>query len=44
MWGSLAQGMTAQAAEKELRLLTDELRRQHPTAVWDNESIRCSPY
>ena len=43
MWGRLAPGRTAKAAETELRVLTDELRRQHPTAVWDNESIRCSP-
>ncbi|MGC2661885.1 MAG: ABC transporter permease [Bryobacteraceae bacterium] len=43
MWGRLAPGMTAKSAEQELRVLTDELRRQHPTAVWDNESIRCSP-
>ncbi len=43
MWGRLAPGATAKSAEQELRMLTDELRRQHPTAVWDNESIRCSP-
>jgi predicted permease len=43
MWGRLAPGVTAKAAEQELRVLTDELRRQHPTAVWDNEFIRSSP-
>jgi predicted permease len=43
MWGRLAPGVTAKAAEQELRVLTDELRRQHPSAVWDNEFIRSSP-
>ncbi len=43
MWGRLAPGMTAKAAEDELRLLTNELRRRHPSAVWDNEFIRSSP-
>ena len=43
MWGRLAPGATAQTAEQELRLLTDELRREHPTAVWDKEFIQVSP-
>jgi predicted permease len=43
MWGRLAPGMTAKAAEQELRVLTNELRRQHPGAVWDNEFIQSSP-
>ncbi|HEX4773215.1 MAG TPA: ABC transporter permease [Bryobacteraceae bacterium] len=43
MWGRLGPGVTAKAAEHELRLLTNELRRQHPTAVWDNEFIQSSP-
>ncbi len=43
MWGRLAPGMTAKAAEEELRTLTNELRRQHPSAVWDNEFIQSSP-
>ncbi|MBV9502772.1 MAG: ABC transporter permease, partial [Acidobacteriaceae bacterium] len=43
MWGRLASGVTAKAAEQELRKLTNELRRQHPTAVWDNEFIQSSP-
>jgi len=43
MWGRLAAGMTAKAAEQELRVLTNELRRQHPAAVWDNEFIQSSP-
>lgn len=43
MWGRLAAGTTENAAEQELRVLTNELRRQHPTAVWDNEFIQSSP-
>ncbi|MBV9746175.1 MAG: FtsX-like permease family protein, partial [Acidobacteriia bacterium] len=43
MWGRLAHGVTAKGTEQELRMLTDELRRQHPSAVWDNEFIQCSP-
>jgi predicted permease len=43
MWGRLAPGASARTAEQELRALTDEIRRQHPTAVWDNESIQSSP-
>jgi predicted permease len=43
MWGRLAPGVTAKAAEQELAALTNELRRQHPSAVWDNEFIQSSP-
>ncbi len=43
MWGKLAPGVTAQVAEQELRSLTNELRLQHPTAVWDHEFIQISP-
>ncbi len=43
MWGKLAPGVTAQIAGQELRSLTNELRRQHPTAVWDKEFIQISP-
>ncbi len=43
MWGRLAPGVTAKAAEQELRMLTNELRRQHPSAVWDDEFIQSSP-
>jgi predicted permease len=43
MWGRLAPGVTAKAAEQELRALTDRLRKQHPEAVWDNEFIQSSP-
>ena len=43
MWGRLAPGVNAKAAEQELRALTDQLRKQHPEAVWDNEFIQSSP-
>ncbi len=43
MWGRLAPGVTAHAAEQELRSLTNELRREHPHAVWENEFIQLSP-
>ncbi len=43
MWGKLAPGVTAHAAGQELRSLTNELRREHPNAVWDHEFIQLSP-
>jgi predicted permease len=43
MWGRLAPGVSAKAAGQELRALTDELRRQHPKNIWDNEFISISP-
>ncbi len=43
MWGQLAPGVSAAAAEQELLTLTNELRRQHPDAVWDKERIQSSP-
>jgi predicted permease len=43
MWGRLAPGVSAKTAEQELRTLTDQLRKQHPEAVWDNEFLQSSP-
>ncbi|KAA6461099.1 ABC transporter permease [Acidobacteria bacterium AB60] len=43
MWARLAPGITAKAAEQELRALTDQLRLQHPEAVWKNEALQSSP-
>jgi predicted permease len=43
MWGKLAPGASATAAAQELRVLTDQIRREHPDAVWNNESIMVSP-
>ena len=43
MWGKLAPGVSAKTAEQELRALTDQLRHEHPEAVWSDESIFSSP-
>jgi predicted permease len=43
MWGRLVPGATAQAAEHNLRALTDQLRKEHPEAVWENEYLQSSP-
>ena len=43
MWGKLAPGVQPEAAARELRSLTDELRKLHPDAVWDDERIEISP-
>jgi predicted permease len=43
MWGRLAPGIKAKAAEQELLTLTNELRKQYPRLIWDNEYIRSDP-
>ncbi len=43
MWGRLAPGVTPKVAEQELKNLTDQLRKQSPKNVWDNEYIRSDP-
>lgn len=43
MWGKLAPGVSASAAGQELLALTNELRHEHPEAVWDNERVQISP-
>ncbi|HEY6444869.1 MAG TPA: ABC transporter permease [Acidobacteriaceae bacterium] len=43
MWGRLAPGIRAKTAEQELLSLTNELRRQRPKDVWENEYIQSSP-
>ena len=43
MWGRLAPGVTAKAAEQELLGLTNELRKQYPKDIWDKEYIRSDP-
>jgi predicted permease len=43
MWGRLASGVSPQVAEKELLALTNQLRRQNPKQVWDNEYIHSEP-
>ncbi len=43
MWGRLATGVSAKMAADELKTLTNELRRQHPKDIWDNEYIDIHP-
>jgi predicted permease len=43
MWARLTPGVTAKMAEQELLALTNELRRQHPKEIWDNEYIHSDP-
>jgi predicted permease len=43
MWGRLAPGISIPAATDEFRALTNQLRRQHPEAVWENEYLQVSP-
>jgi predicted permease len=43
MWGRLAAGVSAPAAEKELLELTNELRRLYPKDVWDKQFIYSEP-
>ena len=43
LWGRLAPGVSAKTSAQELRALTNELRRQHPNDIWDNEYISISP-
>jgi len=43
MWGKLTPGVSAKTAEQELRALTAEIGRQHPSAVWEGEYIQSSP-
>jgi predicted permease len=43
MWGRLAPGVSAKAAEQELLALTNQLRKIHPKDIWDNEYIRSDP-
>jgi predicted permease len=43
MWGRLAPGVTAKVAEQELVALTNELRKQHPKDIWDQEFIKADP-
>ncbi|MBW8746293.1 MAG: ABC transporter permease, partial [Acidobacteria bacterium] len=43
MWARLERGVSPKAAEQELLALTDELRRQSPKSVWDNERLVSEP-
>jgi predicted permease len=43
MWGRLAPGQNPKAAEEELRSLAAELRKQYPTAIWEDERLPSEP-
>src|SRR5580704_4331707 len=43
MWGRLAPGVTAKAAEQELLGLVNELRKIYPKEIWEKEYIRVDP-
>jgi predicted permease len=43
MWARLAKRVTPRMAEQELGVLTDELRKRSPAAVWDKERIISEP-
>ena len=43
MWGRLQPGQNPRAAEEELRSLAAELRRQQPTAIWQDERLPSEP-
>jgi predicted permease len=42
-WGRLQTGQNPKAAEEELRALAAELRRQYPTAIWEDERLASEP-
>ena len=43
MWARLAPGVTPRAAEQELLALTNQLRKQYPKLIWDDEYILSEP-
>jgi len=43
MWGRLKPGLSAKAAEDEMRALLVPLHKQHPTEVWENETLHPDP-
>jgi predicted permease len=43
MWGRLRPGVAREAAEEELRSLAAELRKLHPHALWEHESLSSEP-
>ena len=43
MFGRLQPGVSAAAAENELRSLAAALHQQHPEDIWENESLPSSP-
>ena len=43
MWGRLRPGLNPKAAEDELSSLAAELHRQHPSDIWDKETLPSEP-
>jgi len=39
MWGRLGPGASREAVDAELTTLAAELRRQHPSDIWENERV-----
>ena len=43
MWGRLRLGLTAKVAEDETHALLAQLYQQHPTQLWENETLHADP-
>ncbi len=43
MWGRLKPGLSAKVAEDETHALLAQLYRQHPTQLWENETLHADP-
>lgn len=43
MWARLQKGVSPKAAEQELTMLTNDLRKQSPESVWKDEKIISKP-
>ena len=43
MWGRLKPGITPKAAEDETHALLSRLYQQHPTQLWENETLHAEP-
>ncbi len=42
-WGRLKPGFTAKMAEEETQSLLAQLYREHPTQLWENETLHADP-
>jgi len=43
MWGRLQPGLSAKVTENELRGLLARLYKEHPTELWENETLHSDP-
>lgn len=43
MWGRMRPGMTPAIVEQELKSLVASLRTEHPTDIWEHETLMSSP-